>query len=59
MNDAAVGKILNELAERNLQLEKEVKSLEKAYLESCKRNDKLRDEIKRMKRKADLDGVNT
>ena len=38
---------------------KKKRILEAELLDACRRNDRLREENKRLKRRADLDGVNT
>jgi len=58
MNDAAVCRMFKRLAEENAELRKRVRVLERENIDAWHQADRLREENKRLKRRADLDGVN-
>lgn len=57
MSNAAVGMMFKRLAQENAELRKRVKTLERTNIDAWHQADKLREENKRLKRKADLSGV--
>lgn len=59
MNDAAVGRMFKRLSQENAELRKRVKVLERENIDAWHYADKWKEEAKRLKRRADLDGVNT
>ena len=58
-NEPELLNIIKRITAEFNETKKKNRILETELLDACKRNAKLRDEIKRLKRKADLDGVNT